>query len=59
MTKEETFPIPLKYTDVVRRSNTTVDVLLEGLSEPWKGFTQVTMLDEKDVQTDTRGKGGG
>ena len=40
-------PIPLRYTDVVMRTTTTVDVLLESLSEPWKGFTQFTMLDEK------------
>ena len=41
--KEETFPIPLKYTDVVMRTTTTVDVLLESLK----------------VHTDTRGPGGG
>ena len=51
---------PLKYIDVVRRTNTTLDVLLESrtdddwnvdgdrmLSEPWTCFTQFTILNEK------------
>ena len=50
---EESFSIPLQYIDVVRRTNTTSDVLLESriddcwnvaggreLSEPWTGCTQ-------------------
>ena len=53
--KEGSFPIPLKYFDVVRRTNTTLDVLLESridddwnvdgcreLSGPWTRFTQFT-----------------
>ena len=28
--QESSFPIPLKYIDVVRRTNTTLDVLQEG-----------------------------
>ena len=57
---EESFPIPLENIDVVRRTNTTLDVLLEcriddywnvdggrELSEPRTGFTQFTMLSEK------------
>ena len=53
VTNEESFPIPLQYIDVVRRTNTTLDVLLESrmddkwnvngdqnLSKPWTGFTQ-------------------
>ena len=58
--KEEAFPTPLEYIDVVRRTNAASDVLLEcriddywnvdcgqELSEPWKGFTQFTILNEK------------
>ena len=50
--KEESFPIPQRYIDVVKRTHTTLDVLLESrvydhciidgdrnLSEPWTGFT--------------------
>ena len=60
MPEERSFPIPLKYIDVVRRTNTTLDELLESriddnwnvdgsweLSGPWKGFTQFTKLNEK------------
>ena len=49
--KKESFPIPLKYVDVVRRTNRTLDALLESridddwnvdgdqeLSGPWTGF---------------------
>ena len=58
--KEETFATPLEHIDVVRRTNTGLDVLLEcriddcwnddggqELSEPWDGFTQFTILNEK------------
>ena len=58
--KEGSVPIPLRYIDVVRRTNTTLDVLLgsrlddfwnidgdRNLSEPWTLFTQFTMLSEK------------
>ena len=58
--KEETFATPLEHIDVVRRTNTALDVLLEcriddcwnvdggqELSEPWDGFTQFTILNEK------------
>ena len=57
---EGPFPKPLKWIDVVMRTNTTLDVLLEThigdyknvdcdreLSGPWTGFTQVTTLSEK------------
>ena len=57
MSLESSFPIPLKYIDVVRRTNTALDVLQEGhiydywnvdgdrqLSGPWTGFTQFTFL---------------
>ena len=58
----ESVPIPLRHSniDVVRSTNTTLDVLLEtrkddycnvdgdrNLSEPWTGFTQFTKLNEK------------
>ena len=54
------FPIPLKYIDVTRTTHTNLDVKLEkriddywnidgsrDLSDPWTGFTQFTLLDEK------------
>ena len=57
--REESFPMPLRYIDVSRRTHTTWDVLQEGrmddywnhagdrnLSEPWTGFSQLTILDE-------------
>ena len=58
--KEESFPIPLKYIDVTRTSHTNLDVKQEkriddywnidgsrDSSDPWTGFTQFTLLDEK------------
>ena len=58
--REESFPIPLKYIDVTRTTPTNWDVKQEkriddywnidgsrDLSDPWTGFTQITLLDEK------------
>ena len=58
--REESFPIPLKYIDVTRTTHTNLDVKQEkriddywnidgsrDLSDPWTGFTQITLLDEK------------
>ena len=58
--REESFPIPLKYTDVSRNTHTNLDVKQEkridyywnivwskDLSDPWTGFTQFTLLEEK------------
>ena len=58
--KEESFPIPLKYTDVSRTTCTNLDVKQEkriddycnidgsrNLSDPWTGFTQFTLLEGK------------
>ena len=58
--REESFPIPLKYIDVSRTTRTNLDVKQEkriddywnidgsrDLSDPWTGFTQFTLLDEK------------
>ena len=58
--REESFPIPLKYIDVTRTTHTNLVVKLEkriddywnidgsrDLSDPWTGFTQFTLLDEK------------
>ena len=58
--REESFPIPLKYIDVSRTTHTNLDVKQEkrihdfgkidgsrDLSDPWKGFTQFTLLEEK------------
>ena len=58
--KEESFPLPLRKIDVVKRTNTTLDVLQESriddywnidgdrnISEPGIGFTQCTILNEK------------
>ena len=60
VSKEVSFFVPLKHIDVVRRTNTTLDVLLESridgywnvdggreLSGPRTGFTQFTILSEK------------
>ena len=58
--KEESFPFPLKYIDVSRTTHTNLDVKQEkriddywnidgsrDLSDPWTGFTQFTLLEEK------------
>ena len=58
--REESFPIPLKYIDVSRTTQTNLDVKQEkriddfwnidgsrDLSDPWTGFTQFTLLEEK------------
>ena len=58
--REESFPIPLKYMDVSRATHTNLDVKQEkriddywnidgsrDLSDPWTGFTQFTLLEEK------------
>ena len=61
--KEETFPIPLKYTNVTRSTHTDLDVMQENviddywnvdenrsLSDSWKGFTKFTLLQEKPLK---------
>ena len=58
--EEESFLIPLKYIDVSRTTHTNLDVKLEkriddywnidgsrDLSDPWTGFTQINLLEEK------------
>ena len=58
--REESFPIPLKYIDVSRTTCTNLDAIQEkriddywnvdgsrDLSDPWTGFTQFTLLEEK------------
>ena len=58
--REESFPIPLKYIDVSRTTHTNLDVKqgkriddywnIDGsrdMSDPWTGFTQFTLLEEK------------
>ena len=51
--REESFPVPLKCTDVSRTTHTNLDVKQENidgsrdLSDPWTGFTQFTLLEEK------------
>ena len=58
--KEGSFRFPLKYIDAVRRTSTTLNVLLESrivdnwnvdgdwkLSRRWTGFTQIKTLSEK------------
>ena len=58
--REESFPIPLKHIDVSRTTRTNLDVMQErriddywnidgsrNLSDPWTGFTQFTLLEEK------------
>ena len=68
--REESFSIPLKYIDVSRTTHTNLDVKQErriddswnidgsrDLSDPWTGFTQFTLLEEK-LPTDICGPGG-
>ena len=58
--RDESFPIPLKYIDVSRTAHTNLVVKQEkriddcwnidgcrDLSDPWTGFTQITLLEEK------------
>ena len=58
--REESFPIPLKYIDVSRTTHTNLDVMQErriddywnidgsrNLSDSWTGFTQFIQLEEK------------
>ena len=58
--REESFPIPHKYIDVTRTTHTNLDVKQEkriddnwnidgsrDLTDPWTGFTQFTLLEEK------------
>ena len=58
--REESFPFPLKYIDVTRTTHTNLHGKQEkriddywnidgsrDLSDPWTGFTQFTLLDEK------------
>ena len=58
--KEESFPIPAKYTDVTRNTHMSLDVLLEKqiddcwnvdgereLSDAWTGFTRFILLNER------------
>ena len=58
--REESFPIPLKYIDVSRTTHTNLNVKQEkridgywnidgprDLSDPWTGFTQFTLVEEK------------
>ena len=58
--REESIPVPLKYIDVSRTTQTNLDVkqekridyywnidLSRDLSDPWTGFTQFTLLEEK------------
>ena len=58
--EEHHFPIPLKYCDVTRTTDTSLDVLLEKhiddywkvdgdreLSDAWTGFTRFTVFSEK------------
>ena len=60
MSKEESFPIPLKYIDVTRITHTSLDVLLEKqfehywnvdgereLSDAWTGSTKFNLLKER------------
>ena len=58
--KEEAFPIPLKYIDVIRTTHTSQDVLSEKhiedhwnvdgereFSDAWTGFTRFILLKER------------
>ena len=58
--KEESFPVPLKYVDVTRKTHATLDVMQQKcindhwnddgdrtLSHSWAGFKKFTSLNEK------------
>ena len=58
--REESFPIPLKYINASRTTNTNLDVMQErrideywnidgsrDLSDPWTGFEQFALLEEQ------------
>ena len=60
MLREESFPVPLKYIDVARTTNTSLDVMSKkhvddywnvdgnrALSDAWTGFTRFILLNEK------------
>ena len=66
--REESFPIPLKYIDVSRTTDTNLDVKQEkriddywnidgsrDLSDPWISFTQFTLLERRKLLTDICG----
>ena len=68
--REESFPMPLRYTDVTRATSTTLDVMLErriddfwnvegdrDLSDPWTGFARFTWT--KNLQMGFHGPGSG
>ena len=68
--KEESFPISLKYIDVHRTTHINLDVMQErriddywnidgsrDLSDPWTGFTQFTLLEEKTSKRIYVGRG--
>ena len=63
MPKGGSFPLPVKYIDAVRRTHTTLDVLLESLiddrgnvdgdrdlSGPWSGCTRFMRLKKKSLK---------
>ena len=60
VSREESFPIPLKYINVTRTTETSLDVMMEKqiddywnvdgeteLSDAWTGSTRFTLLNEK------------
>ena len=67
--REESFPIPLKYIDVSRTTQTNMDVVEESriddywnidgsrdLSDSWTGLTQFTLLSEKPIYGQNSGE---
>ena len=61
MPKEESFPVPRTYIDVIRSTHTDLDVAQEkriddhrnadgnrNLSDSWTGFTRLTLLNERN-----------
>ena len=68
---EESFPVPLKYIDVTRNTDTSLDVVLEKhiedywnvdedqeLSDAWTGFTRFSVLREEPPDGYTWSGGG-
>ena len=71
MPREESFPVPLKYIDVTRTTDTSLGVMLEKniidywnvdgdreLSGAWTGVPRFTFLKERNHRMGKRGPGG-
>ena len=63
--REESFPIPMKYSDVTRNTHTSLDVMMEKnmmiigtwmekeISDAWTGFTRFILLNDRPLDGQT------